>query len=118
LLFQSLRPALYPCINHVYHLWIRILQINGISIDVAHEIAKIARKLRKDFYRILFTIEDTESFRKLGKPMEVIRGAIDGTKTRGKRRKRMQLITGTIEFNQMGKRRERDDAVLTTREIL
>jgi hypothetical protein len=118
LLFQSLCPTPYPCIDHFHHLWIRILQLNRISIDVAHEIAKIARKLREDFQRILFTIEDTESFRKLGKPMEVIRGAIHGTKTCGKRRERMQLITGTIEFNQIGKRRERDDAVLTTREIL
>ena len=50
--------------------------------------------------------------------MEVIRSAINGTKARGKRRKREQLITGTIEFNQIGKRRERGDAVLTTREIL
>jgi len=100
------------------HLWIRVLELNRIPIDLPHEIAKIARKLRKDFYRILFTIEDTESFRKLGEPMEVIRSAIDGTKTRGKRRERMQLITGTIEFNQMGKRRESGDTVLTTREIL
>jgi hypothetical protein len=117
LLFQSLRPALYPCIDHFHHLWSCALELNRIPIDVAHEIAKIARKLRKDFQRILFTIEDTESFRKLGEPMEVIRSAIDGTKARGKRRKRTQLITGTIEFNQMGKRRERGDAVLTTREI-
>jgi hypothetical protein len=50
--------------------------------------------------------------------MEVICGAIDRTKTCGKRRERMQLITGTIEFNQMGKRRESGDTVLTTREIL
>jgi hypothetical protein len=118
LLFQSLCPAPYPCIDHFHHLWIRILKINRIPINLPHEIAKIARKLRKDFQRILFTIEDTESFRKLGEPMEVIRSAIDGTKTRGKRRKRMQLITGTIKFNQIGKRRERGDAVLTTREIL
>jgi len=50
--------------------------------------------------------------------MEMIRSAIHGTKTCGKRRERMQLITGTIEFNQMGKRRESGDTVLTTREIL
>jgi hypothetical protein len=118
LLFQSLCPALYPCIDHFHHLWIRILQLNGISIDLPHEISKIARKLRKDFYRILFTIEDTESFRKLGEPMEVICGAIDRTKTCGKRRERMQLITGTIEFNQIGKRREGGNTVFTTCEIL
>jgi hypothetical protein len=57
-------------------------------------------------------------FRKIGEPMEVICGAIDGTKARGKRRKRTQLITGTIEFNQIRKRRESGDTVLTTREIL
>jgi len=49
LLFQSLCPAPYPYIDHFHHLWSCALELNGISIDLPHEIAKIARKLRKDF---------------------------------------------------------------------
>jgi len=118
LLFQKRCPASHLCIDSLNLLWIRILQLNGFPIQVTHEIAKIARKLRQHLQRILLTIENTESFRKFREPSKVIRDAIERTKSRGKRRKREQLIAGTIEFNQIRKRRERGDTILTAHELL